>query len=180
MELRNLPHWAVALAFALPLAACGDDSDGASSDEDGAMHTSGDGDGDTARESGDGDDDQDGHEGHVNDGDSGDPIEIEGEWASEFGDESIDSESWGMQMVIRYDNDDNVAITQNADDAEWSPGLFNRVVWTEPEDGAFFYCTVDFDLESAEDAEASTMTADDSDPDNSGCGGFNWTKLEAL
>jgi hypothetical protein len=112
-------------------------------------------------------------------------IEIAGTWASNFGGtEQIDSETWGDLTVTEFDNDDNVAITQNADDAETSPGEYNRLVWTEPETVAeacaFYYCWVAFGLDSADAARNSSMTADASDPETGGCGGnFPWTKLSA-
>jgi hypothetical protein len=108
-------------------------------------------------------------------------IEIAGTWESNFGViESISSEGWGDAAIVAFDNGDNFAITQNADDAAFSPGLFNRNVWTEPANGSFYYCTVAFGLESEEAALESTATADASDPENSGCGGaFAWTKLSA-
>jgi hypothetical protein len=124
------------------------------------------------------------------DGEDGGPqsqsqaIEIAGTWESNFGGtETISSESWGFDggtaaIVADYDNAENFAVTRNPDDAEFSPGLYNRIVWTEPSDDSFYYCTVAFGLDSLDDALASTETADDSDPENSGCGGmFAWTKL---
>jgi hypothetical protein len=48
-----------------------------------------------------------------------------------------------------YSNDENEIITQNPDDAEYSPSAFNRIVWTEIEADSFYYCTTDFGLESA-------------------------------
>ena len=111
----------------------------------------------------------------------GDEIEIAGTWASNFGGtERIDSETWGDVDVVEFDNCDNVAITQNADDAEFSPGAYNRIVWTEPEADSFYYCWVAFGLDSADAARNSTMTADASDPETGGCGeDFPWTKLSA-
>ena len=108
-------------------------------------------------------------------------IEIAGTWVSNFGGtEPIDAETWGDLTVIEFDNCNNVAITQNADDAEFSPGAYNRIVWTEPEAGSFYYCWVDFGLESAADARASKKTADASAPETGGCGGnFPWTQLSA-
>ena len=53
----------------------------------------------------------------------------------------------------------------------------DTIVWTEIDGDSFFYCTVDFGLDSAEDAENTAMSADDTDPENDGCGGFSWTVL---
>ncbi|MDH5675680.1 MAG: hypothetical protein OEZ06_26385 [Myxococcales bacterium] len=104
-------------------------------------------------------------------------IEVAGDWSSEWGDESIDDASWAGSAVVSFDNDANEAITQTPEDDMYNPGKFNKIVWTEPGDDGFYYCTVDYGLDSADDAEASAMTADDSDPANDGCGGFSWTKL---
>lgn len=110
-------------------------------------------------------------------------IELHGAWSGEYGDETIDSFTWATSFsattVVSYDNDDNYAITQNPEDDQWNPSKFNRVVWTEPVDGSFWYCIVDFGLDSAEQALASTTTADASDPVQGGCGGFPWTALSA-
>jgi hypothetical protein len=107
-------------------------------------------------------------------------IEIGGTWVSTFqATETIDSDSWNDATIAEFDNELNFAITRNADDAEFSPGLYNRIVWTEPADCAFYYCTVAFGLESVEAARESTATADDSDPETQGCGGtFPWTGLD--
>lgn len=107
-------------------------------------------------------------------------IEIEGEYDSNFGGtETVTSDMWGTSSVRAYDNDDNVAYLQLPEDDQFNPDTFAKVVWTEPVDGAFYYCWVDFALETLEAARTSTATWDASDPDNSGCGGFSWTKLTA-
>ena len=108
-------------------------------------------------------------------------IEIEGSWSSDFGgSEIIDSDVWTSfddVDIVQYDNGKNFAVTQNPDDADFDPGKFNKIVWTEVSNGSFYYCTVDFGLDSAEDAAESEQTADDSNPEEDGCGGFSWTKL---
>jgi hypothetical protein len=105
-------------------------------------------------------------------------LEIEGYWVSNFGEtEAIDANMWGEAIVVAYDNEYNSAILQNLPDAEFFPGLFSRVVWTEPESDSFYYCTVDFGKKTREEAERSEKTADSSDPERSGCGDFAWTRL---
>jgi hypothetical protein len=113
-------------------------------------------------------------------------IEIAGIWDGNFGSsEIIDDESWSVDfgsdpsvsLVERYSNQENVAITENPDDADFDPSKFNRIVWTEIDGGSFYYCTTDFGLDSADAAAELDTEADASDPDNSGCGGFSWTKL---
>ena len=106
-----------------------------------------------------------------------DAIEIAGSWTGEFADEMIDSESWNGSAVVTFDNAENFAITQNADDAMYDPGKFNKLVWTEPADNAFYYCTIDFGLDTEADAKASAKVADETDLEGAGCDGFPWSKL---
>lgn len=109
----------------------------------------------------------------------GGPIELVGEYTTSFAfDESITEESWGTTSIEDYDNGDNWAVTQNPADAMFGANLYLKHVWTEPAaDGSFHYCIVDFNLPTLEAAQTSTQTADASDPDNSGCGGFSWTGM---
>jgi len=109
------------------------------------------------------------------------PIEVGGTWASNFGfDETISDTGWGTAAIISFDNSKNFAITQQPADDMFNPSKFSKVVWTEPELDRFFYCTVAFGLATADEAEASTKSADASDPANGGCGGFSWTKLTRM
>jgi len=113
-------------------------------------------------------------------------IEVAGNWENtDFGEEdAIDDATWsqtyGAAMdaamttdftITKFDNATNIAILEDPD------GKFNRWQWTDVAGDAFYLCMVDFGLDSAEDAESSTKTADDSDPETSGCGTFPWTKL---
>ncbi len=108
----------------------------------------------------------------------GGPIETAGTWTSNFGtEETITDEAWGAASLIEYDNDLNWAVTQNAGDDQYNPSKYNRLVWTEPNAGRFYYCTVDYGLETLAQAESSTQAADASDPASGGCGGFSWTEL---
>jgi hypothetical protein len=109
---------------------------------------------------------------------SDDELEVAGDWKSDFGDQTISLDDWDGAKVVSFDNDENVAITHTADDAEFNPDTYSKLVWTEPSDDGFYYCTVDFGLESQKAAEDTDKVADDSDPANGGCGMFPWTKLE--
>ena len=101
-----------------------------------------------------------------------------GEWASIYGLEAITATTWGAYLLVEYDNATRVAVTQNTEDAEFFPGLYNRIVWTQPEaDGSFYYCTTDFGKESADEALTNPTEADASAPGMGGCGGFPWTQL---
>jgi hypothetical protein len=112
---------------------------------------------------------------------AGSEIEISGTWESNFGTtESISSDAWDDATIVDFDNVENVAITRNGADAEFNPGKYNRIVWTEPDAGSFYYCWVAFALDSEQEAEAAEATADATDPETTGCGGSNpWTKLSA-
>ena len=106
------------------------------------------------------------------------PIEIRGSWTSNFGGEEVITPlMWGAASIKLFDNTANWSVTQNAADDMWNPSKFNKIVWTELADASFYYCTVDYGLDTLEAAKTSTQTADSSDPDNSGCGQFSWTKL---
>jgi hypothetical protein len=113
-------------------------------------------------------------------------IEVAGSWENvAFSEEDvIDDSSWSQTYmggtdaalatdftITKFDNATNTVILEDPS------GRFNRWQWTDVAGDAFYYCMVAFNLESAEGAENSTDRADDSDPENSGCGGFSWTKL---
>jgi len=115
-------------------------------------------------------------------------IEIAGAYDSVYGGvETITDTTWETaseeypaftMRIDSFDNEANIAITQNIADENYTSAGFNKIVWIEPDaDGVFYYCTVDYELESAEAAAASEETADTSDPETGGCGGFPWTKL---
>lgn len=109
----------------------------------------------------------------------GDEIETVGTFTSNFGGtETITADAWNGSAIVEFDNDMNWVVTQTPADSEFNPNLFNRLEWTDlADDGSFYYCFVVFGQDTAELARTSTLTADSSDPDNSGCGGFSWTKL---
>ena len=106
-------------------------------------------------------------------------LEIGGLWSDNYGGwTSIDNASWGTKSILEYNNTENWAVTQNAENDEWSPNLFSFVVWTDAtEDGQWFHCTVAYDLDSLADALAVEDSSDATDPENGGCGDFAWTAM---
>jgi len=108
-----------------------------------------------------------------------DGIEVVGTWDDNFGGTTeITLTAWGSQKIHDYGMEQNWAVTQNAADAEYSPGAFNLVVWTDFDaDNTWWTCTVAYGLETFEEAFAAEDTSDTSDPANGGCGGFSWTQM---
>jgi hypothetical protein len=155
---------AVLLALSLALVACGD---AAEKENNGAAENNG------AMNNG-----TENNGGAANNGAGA--LEVAGTWTTNYDtSETLSDTEWNGSAIVEFDNDANFAITQNAEDAMYDPGKFNKLVWTEPAEGSFYYCTVDFSLETADDAKNTTKTADDSDPLNSGCGDFGWTMMTA-
>lgn len=110
-----------------------------------------------------------------------DAFELIGDYDDSFmGEQLITADDWNGAAIVGYDNDANVVYTQLPDDDMYNPGKFTKTVYTQPEGGSFYFCIVEYSLDTLADAQASEATADDSDPDNSGCGGmFPWTKATA-
>jgi hypothetical protein len=105
-------------------------------------------------------------------------IETIGDWKTNFStDELITGSTWSFAWLRAFENGENWAITQNPSDAQYGPGTFNKIVWTEPKAGKWWYCTVDFGLETLDAAKKSSQTADDKDPAKSGCGNYPWTQM---
>lgn len=108
-------------------------------------------------------------------------LEIIGEYDDNYGGEQIiTADDWNGAVIAGFDNGKNVVYTQLPEDDMFNPSKFTKTVYTQPEAGSFYFCMVEFALETLEEAEASEKTADDSDPETTGCGGeFAWTKANA-
>jgi hypothetical protein len=115
-------------------------------------------------------------------GNPGAAIEVVGTWDTQFDSrEVITATAWTDAALVRWDNTDNWAVTQNAADAPFGPGTFTVLVWTEPLAGKFYYCTAAFGFETQAAAEAADRTMPDgSDPEAAGCSGFAWTRMTAV
>jgi hypothetical protein len=121
-------------------------------------------------------------------GDSGEPtgeLVIAGSYTDEWGvDHTIDETSWVQVSpygslsfdVLSFDNAARFVIAQNGSTNPYNPDLYSRFDWVDGLHGDLFYCQSAFDA-ATEEAAAATPRADDSDPENSGCGGFPWTNL---
>lgn len=111
-------------------------------------------------------------------GDAEDTLEIIGRYEDNFGGEQIiTAQAWNGSAIVGYDNDKNVVYTQFPDDDLFNPSKFTKTVYTEPRAGSFYFCMVEYSLDTLAEARSSDADADASDPETSGCGGeFPWTK----
>lgn len=107
-------------------------------------------------------------------------VEIRGRWHSNFGGTSEITNGTFLfgEEILQVNNEQNYVVTRNAEDAMFNPGKYGRSHWTEEDDGVFYYCTIEFDLDSLEEARMLVQVPDGSDPEIGGCGGFPWTRLE--
>lgn len=108
-----------------------------------------------------------------------DPIELVGVWTSDFGEETITAERWDgfcLQKITSFDNDANAAVLET-DGGEGCGAGFGRVVWTEPTDSGFAYCTTAFGQLTAEAAASAPESGIDRGDLQTGCGGFPWSAL---
>lgn len=115
-------------------------------------------------------------------------LEISGTWVSSFGGtEIIADESWdsigddftSSSEIVSFDNEENLLVSKGPDFTDPEQDVFSRIVWTEPEGGSFYYCTVLFGRETLSEALSDAGVADASDPEAGGCGDsdFPWTRL---
>lgn len=114
---------------------------------------------------------------------SQDGLEIVGSYVENFasgsGSHEITETTWTQDFdgfvvnldVLSYDNESDWLVTEDAD----NPGVFSKIQWTYAGDD-LYYCSVVFDATS-EQAALDAPPADDSDPANTGCGGFPWSAL---
>lgn len=110
-------------------------------------------------------------------GDEATGFELVGDWVGPFGSETISETMWNDDAIVEYSEAANVVITQTAADAPFVGGRFNRIVYTDPAGGTFFYCIVEFGLGNATLARNAGSGADASDPTTGGCDGSPWTEL---
>ena len=121
-------------------------------------------------------------------------IEIAGSFTSSVGGETetIDDTSWtttyGFSTIVSFDNSARYAVLKDTGPNASFPNTFAYIGWTAPMDGAFYYCTANYNCPTVEEAKGATDNSipgcyvpvlDSSDPLRGGCGATNrkWTKL---
>ena len=108
-----------------------------------------------------------------------------GNWKQTFSSGSVTNSS-----VVEFDNSSKTVYLKTPDEpnafadcngngtkGETGVECYHKNVWTVTADGSTYYCQIVYNKASLADAKADTAQADASDPANSGCGGFSWTKL---
>ncbi len=115
-------------------------------------------------------------------------LEINGVWDTNFSSVlTVTADSWSevssfgtdSRSIKEFTNQDNTLIYQQSSDDAYNPSKYGRVRWTEPANNVFYYCTEVYGKTTIDEVKADTTRADESDPANSGCGGFSWTKATA-
>ena len=118
-------------------------------------------------------------------------LEIIGEWDDNFsGSHRITANAWEQTFgeasnysatysIEAHDNNDNYLVYQNPADSSFNPNKFHKVVWTDINEGVFFYCTITGSQpqDTEQKAEKVANNADASDPEGGGCGSFTWTRM---
>ena len=111
-------------------------------------------------------------------------VAIAGDWMDDSGTAHvIDNESWvqtaswgtNVFHITQVNNAQEFLIAQNDADNGFNPDLWSRFDWTTW-NGSVWYCQTTYDAASEQDA-FSAPRADDSDPENGGCGSFAWSQL---
>ena len=107
--------------------------------------------------------------------------EVFGDWVDNFGGGwVIGGGKWGAWSMVSFNNASNRAIVQYPDDDEFNPGTFSKVFWTSfDEDGGWAYCSANFGKATSQEADEGPESADPTDLDGAGCGGFPWTRMTA-
>lgn len=134
-------------------------------------------------------------------------MEINGSWQDNFGSNhtiqgskanSLDSGTgtWRTdtteRTILEYSNESKTAYTRTGVPS-WCSGqgasfpnctcfdageCFSRFTWTNAQD-KFYFCEVVYNKPTLADAKSDNTAANSSDPTNTGCGGFSWTRLDA-
>lgn len=134
-------------------------------------------------------------------------LEINGKWQDNFNttheifaEKSILTETNGHwntsssygnsnRSIVKFDNTTKTLYVKANDEPSWADcngngtkgetgvPCYSRIVWTSY-NNKYYYCEIVYNKASLAEAEGDTTTADSSNPDSSGCGGFSWTRFD--
>lgn len=114
-------------------------------------------------------------------GAAGEEIEIAGSYDDSYGGEVVITttgiESIGVYQFSLVDNEGNFAIARNDEANTYNPCMWSRFDWTT-DGGDLYYCQSAFD--AADEQTAANVPAGDAENLETGCGGFEWSKLTSL
>lgn len=83
------------------------------------------------------------------------------------------------KTIISIDNVSDYFIYRENDQDQFNPGKYGKVYWIESSSGMAYYCMIAYGKNSAEEAvNADISSLNASDPENGGCGGFSWSKIQ--
>ncbi len=111
-------------------------------------------------------------------------LEIAGNWVDNYStNNTITDVNWITDgqfgfttTILEHNNNENYLFSNNKYG-------YGKTVWTEIEDengsNVFYQCGIVNSKTSLQEAKDDTTTADATDPANSGCGSFSWTKMTA-
>ncbi len=114
-------------------------------------------------------------------------LAVVGTWSDGYGDtDTITQSTWRVSgngsdetdTIVSFDNSKREAIIQTPASAKYNPDTFSKNLWTQPTAaGDWWLCTVDYGEKTAAAALNTTKTADQSHPDQGGCGSYPWSHM---
>jgi hypothetical protein len=108
-----------------------------------------------------------------------------GKWTDPFnGKHSISANKWttdygtpATDAIIYYNVINSFLIIQKPANDTWNPAKYQKIVLTQF-NGSWYTCTLSpFDSATATAAAGIADSSVKTDPENSGCGGFSWTRM---
>lgn len=128
-------------------------------------------------------------------------LEINGFWKDNFGGYhniyASKSASYGTKgywegltnrIIVEFDNSSRTLYVKGINEPSYADcngngtngqsgvECYSRIVWTKHND-SYYYCEIVFNKGSLDAAKSDPATANATNPDSSGCGGFSWTKF---
>jgi len=93
------------------------------------------------------------------------------------------------RIIVEYDNVSKTLYVKGINEPSWADcnengtngekgvECYSRIVWTYY-NNHYYYCEIVYNKKSLDQAKSDPATANATNPDTSGCGGFSWTKFE--
>jgi len=131
-------------------------------------------------------------------------LEINGKWRADFGGIYYifaeknaffgfrgfwEEYNYTIRLIVEFDNNTKTLYAKqinepfmtdcngNRTPEESGVECYSRIVWTKY-NNKYYYCEVVYGKGSLGQAKSDPTTADSSNPESGGCGGFSWTKFD--